>query len=345
MSENSNSPAQEDWADFRDELRKVQRGVRVMWFVNFLLLSLIFNAGMIVAFLETTATNEQILGTLLFTTPISLVIAAIAMIIVVANSRRFVAHGLGSSTTEVESGPLYDAVEEMVIASGTGKMPRVYVDSSNVMNAYALGDSKGNAYIAFTEPLINALDRDELTAVAAHELAHINSGDSPAMVKLIALSSMISLVSSIGMRVMFYGSMGGNRGGNQGGNRANPIAIALIIISLLFLIFAPLIARLGNAFMSRQRETRADNLAVKYTRDPSALASALAKINGRTLSATSQSSQAKTDAKQFNNAIGALAFYKPNFIGRAFGTHPPFEDRIKNLQRMGAEVPEAEGLE
>lgn len=342
MSENTNIAAQEDWSDFRDELNKVQRGVRVMWFVNFVFLSLIFNAGMIVAFLQATSTNAQIVETLIITTPVSLAIAAITMLIVTANSKRFIAHGLGSTTTEVESGPLYDAVEEMVIASGAGKMPRVYVDSSNVMNAYALGDSKGNAYIAFTQPLIDALDRDELTAVAAHELAHINSGDSPAMVKLIALSSMISLVSAIGMRIMFYGGMGGNRGGNQGGNKANPIAIALIIISLLFLIFAPFIAQLGNAFMSRQRETRADNLAVKYTRDPSAMASALTKINAGTSAAVSRSSDAKGEAKQFDKAVGALAFYKADFIGKAFGTHPPFEERIENLRRMGAEVPETE---
>lgn len=341
MSENTNIAAQEDWSDFRDELSKVQRGVKVMWFVNFLFLSLIFNAGMIVAFLNATATNAEILDTLFMTTPASLLIAAIVMWIATANSRSFIAHGLGSSTTEVESGALYDAVEEMVIASGAGKMPKVYIDNSNVMNAYALGDSKGNAYIAFTQPLVDSLDRDELTAVAAHELAHVNSGDSPAMVKLIALSSMISLVSSIGLRMMIYGGMGG-RGNSNGGNKANPIAIALIVISLLFLIFAPLIARLGNAFMSRQRETRADNLAVKYTRDPSALASALSKINGRTANATANSKEAKDDAKQFNNAVGALAFYKPEFIGRAFGTHPPFDERIANLKRMGAEVDEIE---
>lgn len=328
----------EEWSDFRDELRKTQRGVRIMWFLNFLFVSLIFNAGLIIVFLEATATNQQIIQTLLLTTPVSLVISAVVMIIVTANSRQFIAKGIGAQATEVESGVLYDAVEEMVIASGSGRMPRVYIDESNVLNAYALGDSQGNSHIAFTRPMLDTLTRDELTAVAGHEMSHITQGDSVDMQKLVALSSMTTLISSVGLRMMLFGG-GGN---NQGGNKANPIAIALIIISLLFLIFAPILSKLGNSFMSRKRETRADNLAVKYTRDPSALASALSKINGMTYSAVSNSKSTKKDAERFDHAAGALAFYKPGFLGKAFSTHPPFEERIENLRRMGAVFPEEE---
>lgn len=327
----------EEWVDFRDEIKKIQRGVKVMWFVNFIFLSLVFNAIMIIFFVEFDASTPQLLSTVALTTGASLVIAAIVMFIVIKNSRKFIASGLGSSATEVFDGPLYDAVEEVSIAAGMKQNPQVFISEDNVMNAYALGDANGNYYVAATRPLMETLGRDELTAVMAHEIAHIESGDSVDMQKLIALSSMIGLVSAIGTRMMFYS--GGGRGGNNN-NGANPIAIALIIASILFLILAPVFQQMGNAFMSRQRETRADRLAVKYTRDPTALATALMKINNTTAEAVESSSQTKEDVKKFNNTIGALAFYKPSFIGKSFSTHPPFEERIESLSRMGAQIEE-----
>lgn len=325
----------EDWKNYREEIRKIQRGVRLMWGINFLFLTAVFTAVGIVAFMPTTLSNEEIFWFVTGTAGISAVIALIAMLIVVANSRRFVASGLGNNAQEVTEGMLYNVVEEVTIGAGMRQMPRVYVSSENVMNAYALGDSKGNAYVAVTKPLLDALNRDELTGVMAHEVAHIQSGDSPAMVKLIALSSMIGLVASLGWRMLFYGGRG-RGGGNRGGGGVNPVAIALIIVSLVFLILAPFLAKLSNAFMSRQRETRADRLAVKYTRNPTALAMALYKINNSTAHAVEKSSQAKQDAKDFNDAVGALAFYKPSFIGKAFATHPPFEKRLSELEAMGS---------
>lgn len=325
----------QEWTDFRDEIRKVQRGVKIMWSFNFIFLSLVYNAIMIVAVMNTSGTNIEVLTTVLGTTAVSLVLSAITMFIVVKNSRKFIASGLGSSSTEVFDGPLYEAVDEASIAAGMKQNPRVYISEDNVMNAYALGDANGNHYVAATRPLMNALTKDELTAVMAHEIAHIESGDSIDMQKLIALSSMIGLVSSIGLRMMFY-SGGGNS--NNGGNKANPIAIALVIVSIVFLVLAPLFQQIGNAFMSRQRETRADRLAVEYTRDPTALATALMKINGSTAQAVENSREAKEEVKKFNNTIGALAFYSPGFIGKTFSTHPPFDERIASLEAMGAQI-------
>lgn len=332
-----------EWRDFREEIRRVQRGVRVMWAINFLLLSLVYNAAIIVAMLDSYAETSEILVFLAFSTGVSLVAALITMLLITRNSRKFIASGLGSSATEVESGTqLHNIVEEVAIAAGMREIPRVYVSDDNVFNAYALSDHQGNAYVAITEPLLQALSRDEISAVMAHELAHVQQGDSPSMTKLIALSSVVALVASIGWRLMFYGNMsgGGNRGGNSGGGKPNPIAIVLIVASLVFLILAPLFQQIAQAFMSRQRETRADRLAIEYTRDPTSLATALIKINEGSNQAARNSSTAEKDAKKFNDTVGAVAFYQPTFLKKTFSTHPPFDKRIQDLQAMGAIIEE-----
>lgn len=339
VADNESSQSQPEWRDFREEIRRVQRGVRIMWAVNFLLLSLVYNAAIIVAMLDTYAETSEIIVFLMFSTGVSLVAALITMLIITRNSRKFIASGLGSSATEVQSGTqLHNIVEEIAIAAGMRETPRVFVSNDNVFNAYALSDHQGNAYVAITEPLVNALSRDEISAVMAHELAHVQEGDSPSMTKLIALSSVVALVASIGWRLMFYGNMsGGNRGGgNGGGGKPNPIAIVLIVVSLVFLILAPLFQKIAQSFMSRQRESRADRLAIKYTRDPTSLATALIKINEGSNTAAQNSSEAEKDAKKFNDTIGAVAFYQPTFLKKTFATHPPFEKRIEDLQAMGA---------
>lgn len=321
-----------EWTHHRDEIRKIQRGVRVMWFVNFLFLAAVYMAGLNVAFLAVNTNMAYLTTQLVIFGVIGLIASAITMWWAVRRSDKFIASSIGAEPQEINKGPVYDAVEEAVIAAGLPGVPRVYISNEQVMNAYALGDHHGNAYVVFTRPLVNALDRDELQAVAAHEVAHITAGDSPDMVKLIAMSSMVSLVAGIAGRFMFFG---GNRNRSNDG-KANILALVIVIISLIFLLLAPLMAKIGNSFMSRQRESRADALAVKFTNDPTALASALSKINGITYQAVKNDKEKKAAVKKFNNTAGALAFYVPGFLGKTFSTHPPFEERISDLRRLGA---------
>lgn len=322
-----------EWTHHRDEIRKIQRGVRIMWFVNFLFLAAVYMAGLNVAFLAVGTNMAYLTTQLILFAVIGLIASAITMWWAVRRSDKFIANSIGGDMQEINRGTVYDAVEEAVIAAGLPGVPRVYISNEQVMNAYALGDHHGNAYVVFTKPLVNALDRDELQAVAAHEVAHITAGDSPDMVKLIAMSSMVSLVAGIAGRFMFFG--GGGRNRNNDG-KASILALVIIVISLIFLLLAPLMAKIGNSFMSRQRESRADALAVKFTNDPTALASALSKINGITYQAVKNDRDAKAAVKKFNNTAGALAFYVPGFLGKTFSTHPPFEERIADLRRLGA---------
>jgi len=68
---------------------------------------------------------------------------------------------------------LWNVVEEMTIASGMGKMPKVYVIEDETPNAFAVGRNAETASVAVTTGLVRRLNRDELQGVIAHEICFL----------------------------------------------------------------------------------------------------------------------------------------------------------------------------
>ena len=80
-------------------------------------------------------------------------------------------------TTQPAEQRLMNVVEEMAIASGV-PVPEVYVlDQEASINAFAAGYTKNDAVIGVTAGCVNALTREELQGVIAHEFSHILNGD------------------------------------------------------------------------------------------------------------------------------------------------------------------------
>lgn len=322
-------------ASFSSELKRLRRGVFVAWLVNFLLLALTILAAMLFVALPSNVTNEELLRYLLLYGGIAVVVAAIILAFVMLLSSSVVMGSVGGDHERVTSGQLYNIAEEMSIASGM-KVPDVYIQhGTGVANAYALSNRKGHARVVFTAEILQTLDRSEVQAVMAHELSHVYTGDSVAMTRLIALTSTVGIIAGLSSR-MFYGRRGG--GGNNG--KANPLAIVIIVLSLIFLLVAPILSRVGNAFMSRKRESQADANAVRFTRNPTAMASALAKIDGYSYQSGADNQKG---AEKFYKTVGALAFFNPAKFAGAFATHPPIGERVDALVKMGAAPPRAPG--
>src|SRR5215470_13089043 len=76
-------------------------------------------------------------------------------------------------------------VEPLTIAAGL-PTPYVGVIDSPALNAFACGIRQKDAVLVFTRGLIDALDDDELAAVAAHEVIHVVNGD----IRLIAATNV-----------------------------------------------------------------------------------------------------------------------------------------------------------
>lgn len=318
--------------NFRNELERLNKGVKIAWFINFIILALTIEAAIIVGLMSMKMSTDALLVFILITLVISLIIAGIITSIISKNSGKILMGAAEGNMIKVNSGVVYDVVAEMAVAS-MQQMPEVYIaKGSPVANAYAVSDSKASR-VVITDKLLNIMTREELQGVIGHEIAHIASGDSKAMTTLTALTSVTGIIAGFTRDVL---GDGGDNDDNDKGK--NPVAIVIFAIAILFLIAAPFLAKIAEAYMSRERESTADMLSVKYTRNPTALANALFKLKYE------DGQINKADAQKFNKMAGQVAFYIPSFEGMALSTHPPLDKRIQKLVNMGATINENQGL-
>lgn len=211
---------------------------------------------------------------------------------------------------------LYTVTENLSLANQTPP-PRIYVIKSPSMNAFATGRDPNHAVVCATTGLLEKLNRTELEGVIAHELSHIKNYDIRLMTIVSILIGTLSILINMSTRSMFYGH------GDRDERRDSGI---LAIFGLILIIFAPIIAQLIQLAISRRREYFADASAVKLTRQPSGLISALRQL------------QADHTPQHFASTATAPLYITNPFRGikvaTLFSTHPPLEDRIQALETM-----------
>jgi heat shock protein HtpX len=233
-----------------------------------------------------------------------------------------------------EQKQLVNVVEEMAIASGLPK-PRIWVIPDDDPNAFATGRDAASASIAVTEGLLGKLSRDELQAVVAHEMAHIQNLDVRLMTLLAGMVGAIALMSD-GMGRMLRGGVrvsgGGSGGRRSSGKGGNPLAVVILVLWLVTLVIAPIVSRLLAMAVSRKREYLADATGAQFTRNPMALASALEKLEGAT-AATRTITRGAAHLCIVDPAPGALAS-KEGFLADFAASHPPIRQRIIRLKGM-----------
>jgi heat shock protein HtpX len=218
---------------------------------------------------------------------------------------------------------LYNVVEEMCVASGTPKVPDLYIIDDPAPNAFATGRDPEHASVAVTSGLLNLLTRDELQGVIAHEIAHVRNRDVLYMMMVAIMMGTIVLLGDGARRMMFYGSRPRTSSKKGGGGAI------LIIVAVLLIILAPFIAQLIYLAISRRREHLADASGAQYSRYPEGLASALEKI-GKSTHKLRTATQA-TAPMYFVNPLAVTA----QGLADLSATHPPLSERIRILRSMG----------
>jgi heat shock protein HtpX len=225
---------------------------------------------------------------------------------------------------------LFNVVEEMAIAAGV-PMPKVYLIHDSAPNAFATGRDPQHGVVAITSGLRQKLTRDELQGVIAHEMAHIRNYDIRLMLLLAVLIGTIVMLADVFWRVLIFGGRGRSRSESRdkkGGGGV--VVIVLVIVAVILAVIAPLLARLIQLAVSRQREYLADASAVEFTRYPQGLANAL-----RTLAAD------PTELRHASRGTAHLYIVNPirKFAGlsaTAFSSHPPIGERIRRLEALVA---------
>lgn len=229
---------------------------------------------------------------------------------------------------------LVNVADEMAIAAGLPR-PTLWVVPDPDLNAFATGHDPRHASIAVTQGLLDALDRDELQGVVAHEMSHIQNDDVKLMTLLAGMLGAIALLSdAMGRYLRMGGRVGGSRGGSGrgGGKGGNPLAVALLVLWLLSLLIAPVVSRLLAMAVSRKREFLADATGAQLTRHPEALARALEKLDAAA-EPTRSITQGAAHLCIVDPAARAIGD-REGLVGDVFASHPPLRLRVARLKAM-----------
>jgi heat shock protein HtpX len=217
---------------------------------------------------------------------------------------------------------LFNVVEELCLAGGM-PMPRIYLLDDTAMNAFATGRDPQHAAVAITTGLREKLSRDELQGVLGHELSHVRHRDILFATLVAVLVGTLVILCDVFLRSVGWGAYGRSRRSRDGGGGA--ARLILVLIALVLAILAPILAKIIEMAISRQREFLADAGSVELTRNPDGLARALAKLAGD-----------PEVLEVANRATAPLYIVHPikRFEDRAasiFDTHPPIRERIQRL--------------
>ncbi len=223
---------------------------------------------------------------------------------------------------------LYNLLENLCISQGM-KMPHLEIIETHARNAFASGISEKSFAVTVTRGLMNSLSKDELEAVLAHELAHIQNRDVRLLIVTIIFTGLFGFLAQMIWSVVRYNIFftAGRRDKNGGGL----IIAMLIIMAVLWLGYlASLVMRFA---ISRKREYMADAGAISMTKNPEAMMRALMRISGKDRIPES------TD----DIAMMCIENHVP-FMG-VFATHPPIKKRIKAISiTTGTEMPDSASL-
>ena len=213
--------------------------------------------------------------------------------------------------SEWEYPQLYRLVRELSTTART-PVPRLYVSPAIQPNAFATGRNRRRAAICCTEGVLLILDEDELRAVLAHELAHVQNRD-------ILISSV---VSGVAVMITFLAAFAWLLPFGRGGGR--------LLRLLLMTVLGPLAALVIQLTVTRSREYQADAAGARLADDPLALARALRKIE----LGTDAHPLPSTGQLAVSGHLMIVGPFRSTGLGRLFSTHPPVAERVRKLETL-----------
>ncbi|MEZ3114749.1 M48 family metallopeptidase [Halobaculum sp. MBLA0147] len=226
-----------------------------------------------------------------------------------------------AGTPATESAPEVAATAARLAQQVDIERPTVYVTDTDRPESFTLG-SGGDAIVVVSTGLLERLDENEQAAVLAHEISHLANNDirlsMAAFTPLYVLDrEMTRLEERPVTRLPVLRQLS-----------------RLIRILLKHLFFRPLrlCARVGVRVLSVGREYAADRGSVALTGHPSALATALTKLD-------TDRSKPEMDRREWEETLAVLDILPPETVGESTGsleTHPPTSERVDRLKRLAA---------
>ncbi|WP_137933097.1 zinc metalloprotease HtpX [Mesorhizobium comanense] len=218
-----------------------------------------------------------------------------------------------------KNAPEFHAIVQALAKQAGLPMPRTYLIDNPQPNAFATGRNPQNAAVAASTGLLERLTHEEVAAVMAHELAHVQHRDTLTMTIVATFAGAISMLGN------FAFFLGGNRNNNS------PFGFVGVLAAMIVAPFAAMIVQMA---VSRTREYEADRRGAEICGHPLWLASALDKI------ARGAERIPNPDAER-NPAMAHLFIINPlhgERMDSLFSTHPSTENRIAALQAMARQM-------
>jgi heat shock protein HtpX len=206
---------------------------------------------------------------------------------------------------------LVETVQRLAQKAGIG-MPEVAIYEGDP-NAFATGAFRNSALVAVSTGLLQSMNKEEVEAVLAHEVAHVANGD---MVTLTLIQGVVNtfvvflsrIVGSIVDRAVFRTERGTGPG----------YFVTVMVCQIAFGVLASIVV----AWFSRRREFRADAGSAQYVGSTLPMINALKRLGG-------------VEPGELPQAMHGFGITDKGGVMALFSTHPPIEARIAALQGQG----------
>jgi heat shock protein HtpX len=216
----------------------------------------------------------------------------------------FLKFSSGRHLSPDEAPQLYGILQHLSRKAQLTRLPALFYLPTDALLAFTVGP-RNNAAIAVSEGLIRGLSRQELAAVLAHEISHLQHNDIRIMTFAGMAGQLTHILSLFGQFILII---------------SLPLILAgqvLVSWSAIFLlIFSPTLSSLIQLALSRTREYNADMSAAELLGSPEPLASALAKID-------------RAQKSLYRKMIWPMVPRLPQ--ATLLRTHPPTKERVRRL--------------
>jgi heat shock protein HtpX len=253
------------------------------------------------------------------------IIAAGLFAVQLFTSDKIALYSMGAREVTPQEAPQLHAMIDRLSVQANIPKPRVAIAQTPMPNAFAVGRSPKTATVCATTGILQLLEPAELEAVLGHEITHVVNRDVVVMTIASFFASIAAFITQFGF---FFG--GGFGGGRNNQNNDGGFFVVILVSAAVYIISFMLLQAL-----SRYREFAADRGSAIITGRPSALISALLKID------SGMARVPQRDLRAASNELAAFYIFPPKAkqtVGNLFSTHPPLKARIERLQRLEAQL-------
>jgi heat shock protein HtpX len=208
---------------------------------------------------------------------------------------------LGARPFALAEDPALRSTVDTVAAKLGVRPPKLYLVDDGFPRVFVVGRGPTSSTLALSTGALEALRREELEALVAHELAHVRRRD--VLVHTFVVLFATTLVEASRLGGWF------SRG--------------------LLYVLAPIASAFVHVLLSPRREIAADELAARATGAAHHLADALLRLD-RASELVAFAASAATEP------LYAVDPFEDEGVARMFKTHPPLAARVNRLRELGA---------